>query len=370
MTAVIWEALTPEEREQIYQFRYQIYVEEMNRYHSIADHAAKQLKEEIDDQSRLYLVTENDRVVGSMRFTWGGDAELPERLIQQYDLKPFIERIPQDQIVIGERFMVLSEYRGTDLLFRMFQTYLEFVNQHRIQLIFGDCEPHLLNLYLGLGFRTYTTHNVNSQETGYLIPLIMVAEDVDYMKQIRSPLLNVIQDFGDQSLVPPAALELLDRESAVSAQKFSQTDEYWTKIQTSLGNVGASQISPFDGLSEEQVISCLGKSCIIQCAPEDRVIKKGNVARNMFIVLSGVLEVRNEGEVISTLSTGDIVGEMAFLVGTPRAADVVAVSDDVRVLGLSETEIRKVIDSSPDVAAVMMLNVSKILCRRILNMMQ
>jgi CRP-like cAMP-binding protein len=74
--------------------------------------------------------------------------------------------------------------------------------------------------------------------------------------------------------------------------------------------------------------------------------------------------------VISTLSTGDIVGEMAFLVGTPRAADVVAVSDDVRVLGLSETEIRKVIDSSPDVAAVMMLNVSKILCRRILNMMQ
>ena len=370
MTAVIREALTPTEREQIYQFRYQIYVKEMNRYHSIADHDKKQLKEEIDDQSRLYFVTDNGRIVGSMRFTWGGDAPLPERQIRQYDLQPFIDSIPQGQMVIGERFMVLPEYRGTDLLFRMFQAYLEFVNQHRIQLIFGDCEPHLLNLYLGLGFRTYTTHNVNSQETGYLIPLIMVAEDMEYMKQIRSPLVNVIQDFGEQSMVPLAAVELLGRENAVSVQKFSESDEYWTQIQSSLGNIGDSRISPFDGLSEDQVVSCLGKSCIIQCAAEDKVIKKGNVARNMFVVLSGVLEVRNEGEVISTLSAGDIVGEMAFLVGTPRAADVVAVSDDVRVLGLSETEIRNVIDANPEVAAMMMLNVSKILCRRILNMMQ
>ena len=44
-----------------------------------------------------------------------------------------------------------------------------------------------------------------------------------------------------------------------------------------------------------------------------------------------------------------------FVLGMPRSADVYAVSDDVRVLSLSESEIRKIIDSDPEVAATLML---------------
>ena len=370
MEPVIREAETPLDRAEIFRLRYRIYVEEMNRYRAVADHGNKQFREDVDEQSRLYIVIDGDRTVGCMRLTWGGDSPLTKMHIDQYDLAPFIELVPEDQIIVGERFMVLPEYRGTDLLFRMFQAFLEFVNANRIQLMFGDCEPHLLNLYMGLGFRTYTTKNFNSPETGYLIPLIMVAEDLDYMKKVHSPLVKALRDFGDQSRVPSAVLVKLSGDTAVETQRFSDFDEYWSEIQNALGNVEGSGISPFDGLSEKQVISCLDKSCIIQCAAGDRVVKKGNVARNMFIVLSGVLEVRNDIGVVGTLAAGDIFGEMAFLAGTPRSADVVAVSDDVRVLGLSESEIRKVIDTNPEIAAMMMLNVSKILCRRISNLIQ
>lgn len=367
MNPVISPAATEEQKEAVYRFRYQVYVEEMNRYRSIADHDRRLLYEDVDDQSRLYVVTDGDRVVGALRFSWGGDAPFVERHVAQYDLQPFLDCTPAEQLVVGERFMVAPEFRGTDLLFRMFQTYLRFANDHRIQLIFGDCEPHLLNLYQGLGFRTYTRKNVNSPETGYLIPLVMAPEDLGYMRRIRSPLLKVLQDFGGDVRLPEAAATLLERDTAVTSQIFAEQDEYWSQVYDALNKVEHDRTSPFDGMTEEQAASCLSKSSTIECVGGDRVVKKGNVARNMFIVLSGTLEVRDGNRVIGTMTVGDIFGEIAFLLGTPRAADVYAVTDDTKILSLSETEIRKIIESDPEIAARLMLNVSKMLCRRIYN---
>ena len=122
-----------------------------------ADHEKAHLVEPEDDHSRLFFgAAEDGETVGTMRLTWGGDAPFNQRMIDQYDLQPFLDDIPCHQIIVGERFMVAPAYRGTDLIFRLFQTYMRLVNEKRIQLIFGDCEPHLLNLYLGMGFRTYT----------------------------------------------------------------------------------------------------------------------------------------------------------------------------------------------------------------------
>lgn len=360
-------AHTEQQKNLIYRFRYEIYVEEMNRYHSIADHERRLLREDVDDQSRLYMVTEGDRLIGAMRFTWGADAPFVPRHVTQYDLKPFLDCITAEQIVVGERFMVSPEYRGTDLLFSMFRTYLEFVNKNRIQLVFGDCEPHLLNLYQGLGFRTYSKRNVNSPETGYLIPLVMIPEDISYMQRINSPLLRVLRDFGEEARVPHAVCELLTKETAIFSQRFSDPHEYWSQIYAVLNEAKQNTISPFDSMTEEQTTSCLKKSSTIECSKGDRVVKKGNVARNMYIVLSGTLEARDGNKFVGALTVGDVFGEMAFLLGTPRTADVYAATDDVKVLSLSESEIRKIIESDPAVAAKLMLNVSKMLCRRMLN---
>ena len=48
----------------------------------------------------------------------------------------------------------------------------------------------------------------------------------------------------------------------------------------------------------------VGKSNIIECQAGDRVLKKGGVARNMFVVLEGNLEVRDEGTLIRVFSPG------------------------------------------------------------------
>lgn len=366
MKPLIREAVTPEERNDVFRLRYDIYVEEMGRYRSIADHERRMLIEPEDATARLYYATNGEELVGTMRHNWGGDASFSERNVKQYSLAPFLERIPPEQIIVGERFMVLNSQRGTDLVFRLFQTYLNFVNEHRIQLIFGDCEPHLLNLYLGMGFRTYAARNVNSPETGYLIPLVMVPEDLNYMRQIKSPLLNALRDFGGDTRVPDCLSELLGTGGAVLSQTLAPHEVYLGEIESAIHLV-ENPTHLFDGLSEEEQQRCLTKSNMIRCSAGDHLIKKGNVAKNMYIVLSGALEVRADDRVVNVCSSGDIVGEMAFLLESPRSADVFVATDDTCVLSLSESNLKTLIAEEPTLAAKLLLNVSKLLSYKILR---
>jgi CRP-like cAMP-binding protein len=97
------------------------------------------------------------------------------------------------------------------------------------------------------------------------------------------------------------------------------------------------------------------------------VLKKGGSARNIFVVLNGTLEVRDDHRVVGVLSTGDAFGEMAFLLERPRTFDVDAATDEVRVLSLSEGALRKMIAEDPLVAAKLLLNISKMLCVRLIQ---
>jgi CRP-like cAMP-binding protein len=108
----------------------------------------------------------------------------------------------------------------------------------------------------------------------------------------------------------------------------------------------------------------LGKSNIIQCAAGDRVLKKGGVARNLFVVLDGNLEARDGDRLLRVMSAGDVFGEIAFLLEQPRTADVYAATD-ARILSLSESTLRELIAKKPTIAAKLLLNVSKILAMRL-----
>ncbi len=352
------------ERESIFRHRYEIYVEEMDRYRSIADNERRMMIEPEDRFSRFLYARRDGEVVGAMRWTWGGDAPFTKRHIEQYSLQPVLDRVPAEQMIVGERFMISKHLRGSNLLFRMFCRYLEFCNEHRIQLVFGDCEPHLLNLYMGLGFRPYSEENINSTETGYLIPLVLVPEDVSYMREIRSPLASHLIDYGADNLIPPSLDDLL-AASAVKSERLSASDSYWQEVSDAFTLIGHQRTTLFDGLSSDAVQPFLAKSNVIDCKMGDRVLKEGNVAQNMFVVLSGVLEIRHGDEVVAYATQGDVLGEVAFLLHTPRTADVYAATDDTRLLSLSETTVRRHIEEDPEIAARLLLNISKMLCQKL-----
>ena len=355
------------EKEAVYRFRYDVYVEEMGRYGAAADHANRRLIEREDATARIFYAAEDDgTVVATSRFSWGGDAPFSQRLVEHYQLAPFLAEMAPERIAVGERGMVVPRLRGSDLFRKLGRFSSHFISEKRIELIFGACEPHLLSLYVGQGCRTFSKRNVNSKEAGFLIPIVTVVEDVEYLRRIGSPTAATAKDWGADARIPDCVDRLVTQGGNVISQRLTASGAFWGEIHAALERAEETRVAPFDGLSDEQAERCLGKSNILACAAGDRVLKKGGVARNMFVVLEGNLEVRDGETLVRILSPGDVFGEIAFLLEQPRTADVYAATD-ARILSLSEGTLRKLIESDPDVAAPLLLNISKMLCRRILN---
>jgi GNAT superfamily N-acetyltransferase len=358
---VIGQVSTPAELEAVQRLRYAVYVDEMGRYRGRADHDRQLLAEPEDDHSWIFFARDGDEVVGTARLTWGGDG-FSARQIQQYSLQPFLDEIPAERMAVGERGMVLPQYRGTGLFEQLIEDSTDLTDAHDVRVIFGACEPHLLSIYIAMGQRPYADCNINAEEV-YLIPLVTFLPDID---AVRGAGYVATNETGE-AILPPCIERVAAGIGTITSTTLVASDEYRSEVLAALNQIEQQQISSFDGLSADEVERCLARSNIIEVSAGDRVLKKGGAARNIFVVLEGTLEVRQDDRVIGVLTKGDAFGEMAFLLERPRAFDVYAATDASRVLSLSEGALRKMIAEDPAVAAKVLLNLSKMLCVRLIK---
>jgi hypothetical protein len=290
--------------------------------------------------------------------TWGGEG-FSARQIDQYQLAPFLEEIPPALMAVGERNSVLPAYRGTAVLDEMMQHSRPFIDTHDLRLVFGCCEPHLLSLYLGMGQRPYAEQNINSPSAGYLIPLLAFIPDIEALRGVGHTTAP--------NALPGCVERVRARTGSVRSQSLSAPKEYWEEVRQNLDEIHAQRISAFDEFTDDEAERCLARSNVIECAKGDRVLKRGGTARNIFVVLAGTLEVLDDDRVVGVLGTGDAFGEMAFLLERPRAFDVDAATDHTRILSLSEGALRNMIAEDPTVAAKLLLNLSRMLCVRLIK---
>ena len=357
-------AETPEEREAVFRQRYRIYTEEMGVYRSSADHERKQLSDANDATGRLLYTSEGNEIVAAIRIHTGTGAPFPEAFKTVYDLRRFAPPVPYSEMAILTRFLVNSGHRGSSISFRLMAACHDFLLSQGIHMVFVACAPHLINLYLALGFRTYT-RNFNDPDVGFVVPMVLLARDIEYLKRIKSPLLSKLTRIvpvseADTSLRPAPPLA-----SAVKSEHTHQ-QEYWSQVFGLLSEQSAGRHHIFDGLSAEQTHLVLTKGHLIECSMGELIIKKGATSTGMFIIMSGNVEVRDDGEVLATLGKGEVLGEMAFLLASPRSADVYAVSEGVRILSTDEKTLRQLVETEPTAAAKFLLNLSKSLCLRLL----
>lgn len=350
-------ATTPEAMEEVQRQRYTVYVEELGRYRAAAGDSAGRFAEPEDDHSWIFTVHDGDELIATSRVTWGGHG-FSDRQMAQYELAPFLDDLPADVIAVAERLAVLPAYRGAGLFEQIVEHNRPFVESHGLRVVIGCCEPHLLSLYLGKGQHTYADRNINSPEAGYLIPLVNFIPDVEALR-------GVGHSTGPGELAPVIE-RVLAQSGTVRSHTLSQPETYWDEIRDTLETLH-SQFSALDGFTDDEAQRCISRSNIIECTAGDRVLKRDGSARNIFVVLDGTLEVRDHDRVVGVLSAGDVFGEMAFLLERPRAFDVDAATDGTRILSLSEGALRKMIAEDATVAAKLLLNLSKMLCVRLIK---
>jgi eukaryotic-like serine/threonine-protein kinase len=106
----------------------------------------------------------------------------------------------------------------------------------------------------------------------------------------------------------------------------------------------------FENFSKEQVKEILNASNILKVRRGKVLMSEGEIDDTFYIILSGKVAVNKGPRTIAFLSRGECFGEMSYLSGQSRAANVVAETDCI-LMKISGT----LLDKSPDTIQVLFL---------------
>ena len=385
-----------------FQLRYQIYVEEMHRMGEKADHDAGILTDDMDKTARSIIAVKDGQCVATMRLHWGGDAPFADFLHKVYGVAGFEEDLTQAEMCIVERLMVVKSMRGDRRFTAEIYLFLyRFLIEQGVELVLLACEPHLINTWNKLGFRPFTS-TFTDPRVGILIPLCGIVWDIDYLREMGSPLLLALESADDGGKPPGvasrayaklpmpvryvanrfvlsrfmsvgdhgpvveklrarlAAQDGLVSEKAVGESEFAKT------VTSTLEKANTGDYALFEDMTNEEVVRCLRSGHVLACKPEDVIVRKESVTRTLFLILEGKADVRKEGETLMTLQAGALIGEVAYILGVPRTADIIA-SGDCRVLTFSEGSLRDIEKKDTPLYAKLLRNICRCICRRMLN---
>ncbi len=357
-------AQTEQEREAVFRFRYQVYVEELGKRSRDADHTRKVLFDDLDARAILLFVQDEDgKVIATIRTNIMSPSEVPPHLKMVFSMHRF-EAFEGCVVSISSRGMVSKDWRGTPLMGRLVIHLYHVMKQYGVHFDFCHCRPSLVHHYEAFGARRYADNFVDP-DAGYQVPLVSVLNDVGYYKRVNPMLYGLSRRYENDQRSVQWFYENLGEKVSQFVSKYVSEDGYRRFLeQTRLER----EVPLFHGLSARQVARFLEASTILHCKPGDLVVRQGEPSGELYVLLSGFAEVRREGSagtrVLATLSQGDVFGEMGVVRRRPRSATVEALSE-ARVLVLSPVFFERIMRPMPEVTARVLFNLSRTLCERL-----
>jgi GNAT superfamily N-acetyltransferase len=184
-------AVSDADRERIFRFRYEIYVEEMQRRQTHADHVARTVIEPFDETGHLFLALEGERIVGTARTNFGRETDLGYYR-ELYGMECVGQAFP-GAVSVSTKLMVSPAHRRGTLGYRLVAHLFRFGCERGIEFDFIDCNPHLEEVYEKFGYRRYRGR-IQHEEYGDVLPLLLCTRDLAHFTAIRSPLTRICRE--------------------------------------------------------------------------------------------------------------------------------------------------------------------------------
>jgi len=365
-------ATTQEQRETIYRFRYQVYVEELKRDYPDADHERKWLRDEDDEQDytvNLYMGP-IDHLVGVVRLLIWPAGQVPEDYHSLFSMEifPGIENLVTSEI---SRLMVKPSARGKAVFPSLISAMYEHLVERDSQLSFLYCVPGLVKHYRrNLGTRPYGGRLIQAGSS-VGIPMVLIVSDSDHLAQsgaIFSDLSKKYFDTGERPRLDVSRFSGVLEGDAVPIK----LDEaaVWDQFQHQLFEDESSVPTFLGSLSSQAVRKLTTSGFILNLSTGDLVAKSGTEEREVYVILDGLFEVIDQGQRLAILEKGDLFGEIAFFTEAgQRSASVRAMSDG-KVLALRRNFLKELTRSDPEAGFQILSNMGRVMAQRIMNLNQ
>jgi predicted GNAT family N-acyltransferase len=189
-------ATTPEEKQAIYQFRYNIYIEEMRKCLQYANHTEKTLEDKLDKTAMLLYIKFEDEIIATVRKNLLSSSSLPENLSQVFAIHQFTAAFSTQTLSFSSRLMVAPRWRNSSILGMIVMEFYRDARARNLQFDFSHAAPWLIPFYENLGYRRYID-NFLDEDAGLQIPMVLLMEDVEHLRAVRSPFYRVARKAGN-----------------------------------------------------------------------------------------------------------------------------------------------------------------------------
>jgi CRP-like cAMP-binding protein len=114
--------------------------------------------------------------------------------------------------------------------------------------------------------------------------------------------------------------------------------------------IDALRRSPLlSGVDDATILSMVEEGGLQKFEPYQEIVHEGDVARDLYIIIEGQVEVRRKERQLARLGRGQFFGETTILEDEKRSADVVALKH-TRCVVLGRKQFRQLVTSNPEVA--------------------
>ena len=361
-------ASSPEEREAIYRFRYDIYANELKRDSSAIDHAAKILRDDNDESDaaiHLYIGS-LDNITASARLLLWPNPEMMTSVDRDMFSFDFFPQLSNYRCAEYNHLMMRPELRGKMVLPALFaESYDILVGTHHIDLLFMICVPGLVRYYKQLGARIYNARMVETVD-GLRIPLMSVLSDADYFRAVGSPWYRqVLRYFGHGKQVPLNLSPLQDIFTDGQAPVEVDSERIWQTMQSDYLRAQDESNKFIEELPDSLLKILVDKGYMLHLLAGTLVVNKGRQEQEMFIVLDGLLEVLVNEQRINILEKGDLFGEVAFFNEDGERTAAVRALSECKILVIRRRFVDELRQRDPEAAHTLMMALGRTLSERL-----
>jgi predicted GNAT family N-acyltransferase len=183
-------ALTEAELEEVYRFRYRVYVDEMNRNQTFADHENRRIADPLDKAAYNFVATRAGMILGIVRVNFCREIDIG--YYNELYATHIVGREHPSMTSISTRLMIRPELRGSTLAVRLCLSAYSHAFESGIEHNFIDCNDHLVPFFKGLGYIAHVP-KVEHPEYGLVNPMRLKLTDEAHLVKMRSPFLPIFK---------------------------------------------------------------------------------------------------------------------------------------------------------------------------------